>query len=111
MAKWLRQRFATRHSAGRIQVVSQVIMKKHYIYILESLKDKKNYTGYTSNLERRLSEHTQGMVKSTRNRRPLKLIHKEEFSTKQDAIKREKFLKSRTGRREVKEIKAPWPSG
>jgi putative endonuclease len=74
------------------------------IYILKSLKDNKNYTGYTNNIKRRLNEHQAGGVKSTQNRRPLKLIHKEEFSTKQEAMKREKFLKSRTGRREIKKI-------
>lgn len=88
-------------------------MKKHYIYILKSLKDNKNYTGYTANLKQRLSEHTHGMVKSTRNRRPLKLIHTESFSSKKDAQKREKCLKSGIGKEEIKKIltTAPWPSG
>ncbi len=68
--------------------------KTHYIYVLRSQKDNKHYTGYTANLEQRLYEHERGMVKSTRNRRPLKLIHKENYDNKQEAQKRESFLKS-----------------
>ncbi len=43
---------------------------------------------------RRLWEHAEGLVKSTRNRRPLKLVYKEEFATKKEAIARERYFKS-----------------
>lgn len=76
-------------------------MEKFYVYILKSEKDNKNYTGYTEDLVRRLEDHNQGRVKSTKNRRPLKLIHTEIFKDKATAMKREKFLKSRSGRREL----------
>ncbi|MFH1533861.1 MAG: GIY-YIG nuclease family protein [Nitrospirota bacterium] len=79
-------------------------MNKHHIYILKSIKDKKNYTGYTSDLGRRLHEHDKGMVKSTKNRRPLKLIHTESFNTKKEALEKEKHLKTRQGRRELERI-------
>ena len=42
----------------------------------------------TSNLDRRLTEHHSGLVKSTKNRRPMKLIYTEEFDSKEDAMKR-----------------------
>ena len=45
-----------------------------YTYILISLKDEKKYIGSTINLRRRLVEHYKGFVKSTKNRRPLKLF-------------------------------------
>ncbi|MGD9899463.1 MAG: GIY-YIG nuclease family protein [Calditrichaceae bacterium] len=68
------------------------------VYILLSEKDKKRYIGCSGNLERRLSEHQAGLVKSTRNRRPLKLVYKETFPDKQAAMNREKFFKSGKGR-------------
>lgn len=37
-------------------------MQLHYVYILKSLKDGNFYTGYTSNLEKRISEHNEGLV-------------------------------------------------
>jgi putative endonuclease len=69
------------------------------VYILYSQKDKKLYVGQTTNLKKRIAEHTDGKVKSTRNRRPLVLIYKESFSTRYDAMRREKFLKSLYGAR------------
>lgn len=71
---------------------------KYYVYILFSLYDKKFYTGFTSDLRNRLSQHARGEVKSTINRRPLKLIHYEYFINEKDAKAREVFLKSGFGR-------------
>ena len=47
----------------------------------------------TSNLEKRLNYHNSGKVKSTKHRKPLMLIHKENFSTRSEAFKRERELK------------------
>jgi len=47
----------------------------YYVYVLLSDKDNKFYTGFTNNLKRRFEEHQKGRVKSTKNRRPLKLIY------------------------------------
>ena len=41
-----------------------------YVYILKSLKDHKKYTGSTPDLERRINQHNEGHVQSTKNRRP-----------------------------------------
>ncbi|MFQ5573053.1 MAG: GIY-YIG nuclease family protein [Nitrosopumilaceae archaeon] len=51
------------------------------------------YIGSTGNLKRRLLEHTQGLVKSTKNRRPLELVYKEIFETKKEAQNRERYFK------------------
>lgn len=75
---------------------------KYYVYILFSLKDNKFYTGYTTNLKERLSSHARGDVKSTTNRRPLKLIHYEYFINEFDAKAREIFFKSGYGRDNLK---------
>jgi len=68
------------------------------VYILQSEKDNKRYIGFTENLERRLDEHKSGKVKSTKNRRPLTLIYKEEYPSKSEAMLREKEIKSKKGK-------------
>ncbi len=75
------------------------------VYILRSLKDKKRYVGMTERpINQRLAEHNAGLVKSTKNRRPLEFIYSEEYNTKNDALKREKFFKSGKGREFLKSI-------
>ena len=49
----------------------------YYIYVLKAKKDEKNYTGYFKNLKLRFKQHQDGMVESTKNRRPLFLIYYE----------------------------------
>jgi putative endonuclease len=70
----------------------------YFVYVLKSQKDSKRYIGFTDNLERRLYEHNSGLVKSTKNRRPLELIYYEKFDSKTEAMKREKFFKTGYGR-------------
>jgi len=53
-------------------------------------------------MEKRLKEHNSGLVKSTNNRRPLKLIYTEICLNKQDATHREKYLKTSWGKRYIK---------
>ena len=71
----------------------------YFTYILESLKDGKRYTGYTSNLSLRLEQHNLGKVDSTKNRRPFKLIYLEACLNQKDAVKREKYLKTFHGKK------------
>ena len=66
---------------------------KHYCYILRC-KDNSLYTGYTTDVERRLREHNEGTgAKYTRGRGPCELVYTEEFDTKQEAMKREYYIK------------------
>jgi putative endonuclease len=74
----------------------------YYVYILFSKKDLKLYTGFSSNLKNRFKEHQSGKVRSTKDRRPLELIHYEAFSDKRDAKAREVLLKSGFGRDQLK---------
>ncbi len=60
------------------------------------------YVGFTENLTNRLKEHKNGQVTSTKNRRPLLLIHYEFFVNKTDALAREVFLKSGFGRGQLR---------
>ena len=77
------------------------IIYMFYVYILKSLKDGNFYIGYSSNLKRRIQEHSDGKVKSTRNRRPLKLICYEAYLDKETALRREKYLKTSDGKIEI----------
>ncbi|HEY4755448.1 MAG TPA: GIY-YIG nuclease family protein [Ignavibacteriaceae bacterium] len=70
----------------------------YFVYILKSKKDNKRYIGFTNNLDRRINEHNSGLVKSTKNRKPLILIYTEEFERKTEAMAREKFFKTGKGR-------------
>jgi len=73
-----------------------------YIYILFSEKDKQLYTGYTDNLKSRINKHSNGFVKATKHRRPLKLIYYEAYEKESDARRREKFLKGGNGKAALK---------
>ncbi len=77
--------------------------ERYYTYVLLSSQDRKFYIGYTTDLKRRLTEHSKGLVTSTRFRRPFKLIHYEYFINETDAKARERFLKSGFGRKQLKE--------
>jgi len=66
------------------------------------MKDNDFYTGSTKNLKLRFEQHNKGLVESTRDRRPLKLIYYEACLTQEDATKREKYLKTYNGKRFLK---------
>ena len=70
----------------------------YYVYILR-MSNGQLYTGYSSNLKRRIGEHNRGKVKSTCNRRPLVLIHYEVYKIESDARRREHFLKTTVGKK------------
>jgi putative endonuclease len=69
----------------------------HFVYILQSQKDKKYYIGETSNVNARLIFHNAGKQRSTKNRTPFIIVLVEEFETRQQALQREKQIKSWKG--------------
>ncbi|MFA5020711.1 MAG: GIY-YIG nuclease family protein [Patescibacteria group bacterium] len=74
----------------------------YYIYVLKSDKDNKLYVGYTENLKNRIEQHNSGLVSSTKHRRPVELVYFEGCLNKNNAIAREKQLKTGFGRRYLK---------
>jgi putative endonuclease len=64
-----------------------------YVYILESEIDGDYYKGSTQDYLKRLEEHNTGLSKFTSTKRPWKLRYAEVFSTKKEALIREKQLK------------------
>ena len=73
-----------------------------YVYILQSEFDHDLYVGYSADLKNRIQQHNEGLVHSTKNRRPLKLLYYEACINQQDATHREKYLKSSWGKRYIK---------
>ncbi|MBN2238109.1 MAG: GIY-YIG nuclease family protein [Bacteroidales bacterium] len=70
----------------------------YFVYILQSEVDNMFYTGYTKDIELRFEQHQKGLVKSTKQRRPLKLIYFEACLNQKDATHREKYLKTHYGK-------------
>ena len=68
----------------------------YYVYVLENASGMR-YIGSCEDLERRIKRHNQNSVRSTKNKGPFKIIHKEEYATKTEARKRELQLKSYKG--------------
>jgi putative endonuclease len=76
----------------------------YFVYILKSETTGNSYVGHTSNLEKRLIEHNSGKSLSTRRKKPWKLVYKDEYKTRTEAIQRERYLKSIKGRLELKAL-------
>ena len=80
-------------------------MEEFVVYILYSEKFNKNYTGFTSNLIERFKSHNLLATKGyTIKFRPWTIIHIEFFSSKSEAMKREKYLKTGIVREFIKNI-------
>ena len=66
---------------------------KAYMYVLEC-RDGSYYTGYTTDVRRRLVVHNSGKgAKYTRARLPVKLIYAQGFASKEEAMSAEALLK------------------
>lgn len=65
----------------------------HYVYMLQC-SDGTLYTGWTTDLEKRLATHNSGKgAKYTRSRRPVILVYSESYLTKEEALRREAAVK------------------
>ncbi|OOV54547.1 endonuclease, partial [Clostridium botulinum D/C] len=75
-----------------------------YVYILEC-SDGTLYTGWTTDIGRRVKEHNNGKgAKYTKARRPVTLKYYEEFKTKNEAMKRECAIKRLTRKEKIELI-------
>jgi len=76
------------------------------VYVLYSEKYNKHYTGFSSDFEKRLKSHNELGIKGWSIKyKPWIVVLKEEYTEKNEAIKREKWLKSGIGRKYIKELK------
>lgn len=74
----------------------------HYVHVLRSPAKDWLYVGMTSDLRRRLVEHNGSKVFSTKPYVPLELIYYEACRDNEDAMWREKYLKTSQGARFLK---------
>ena len=68
--------------------------KPVYVYVLKSLKTGKHYLGWTTDLQRRLDAHNNGLNRSTKSRGPYELLGYESYPTIGQAKQREKMFKT-----------------
>lgn len=73
-----------------------------YTDMLQSMKTDAYYIGQTEAMNERLRQHNQGLCRSTKQAVPGKVVHVEEFETRREAIKRERYLKSLKSRKALK---------
>jgi len=70
------------------------VASEHYVYVVEC-SDGTLYTGYTTDVDRRVEEHNAGEgAKYTRGRTPVRLAHVEGYETRSEAMSRESEIKS-----------------
>ena len=74
------------------------------MYIIQSEEDGWTYTGHTKDIQKRLREHNNEKTSATRLHKPFKLVYAEECTSRSEAMKREKFLKTGKGRDLKKEL-------
>ena len=75
-----------------------------YVYILQSEKTGRYYTGHTENLEKRLREHNSGKTRSLKAHLPIRIVYSEVCLTKQDAYRRERQIKRYKGGEAFKQL-------
>lgn len=75
----------------------------HCVYVLKS-DSVKTYVGRTSNIKRRIAEHRQQKVWTTKRMGIVELVYFEAFKVNSDAIRRERYLKTNKGKKGLKLI-------
>ena len=81
-------------------------MTVHWVYVLEC-DDGTLYTGYTTDVERRVAEHDAGDgAKYTRGRTPVELVYSERFDTRSAAMAREHEIKSLSRREKERLVRS-----
>jgi putative endonuclease len=68
-----------------------------YVYILKSIIHNKRYIGSCEDISIRIKRHNSGKVCSTKAYKPYEAIYTEEFQSRSDAFKREKYFKTLDG--------------
>jgi len=74
----------------------------HVVYLIEDSNDKSWHIGFTTNLKQRLKDHQNKRSPHTSKKENWKLVYAEMYLNKFDALGREKFLKSGSGRKFLK---------
>ncbi len=86
----------------------QLLAAMFYTYVLLSTVDGRWYTGATADLRARMKQHAMARVRSTRKRLPLELAYYEACLNRDDAFRRERYLKTGRGKRYLKQRLGIW---
>lgn len=79
-------------------------MTRYYAYVI-LCDDGSLYKGHTNNINKRYKEHCRGVgARHTKAHKPVKILYHEKFESLENAVAREKYLKSGVGRKFLKEI-------
>ena len=78
------------------------------VYILHSKSIDKFYVGYTNDLKRRIREHNRKKGKFTDRGIPWTIVHTEQFPCKEEAMRREKFIKAKKSRQFIIDLVGNW---
>jgi putative endonuclease len=79
----------------------------YYVYVIEDERSQL-YKGYTSNLAQRLRDHQRGhTITTSKMRGKLKIKYYEPVKDLNEALIRERYLKSAAGRRFLKKVMGP----
>ncbi len=70
--------------------------------MLRSDRTGRLYTGSCEDLDDRLFRHNAGQSRATKHGVPWKLVHRETFATRAEAVRREAYLKTGRGRDELR---------
>jgi putative endonuclease len=71
----------------------------YFVYVLKSKSARKSYVGYTEDLDRRIIQHNSGHNLFSKRFMPWEIVYTEKYDNIVDAIAREKYLKTTSGRR------------
>ena len=76
----------------------------YYVYAIYSKSKNYIYVGITNCVQRRVNEHNLGYNKTTKPYRPFELLYQEKLGTREEARKREKYLKGGSGRKFLRKL-------
>ncbi len=86
-------------AGGALAFGEEATNKMYYIYVLKSEKDGIRYVGSGEDYQERLRRHNKGDYRFTKGHRPWRVVYNEKYSSRSEAVKRERFLKSGQGRK------------
>ncbi len=76
----------------------------YYVYIIQSEKNNRYYTGFTKDINQRLAQHNNNKTKSLKHKGPFKLVYSESFEHFGEARARESQIKRYRGGKAFKKL-------
>ena len=82
-------------------------MNCYYVYLIKSLRKNWFYVGFTSDVNKRMQEHSLGRVRSTKFYKPFDLVFVQVLENSSDARNFEKFIKIRFNKEALLDLILP----